>query len=444
MDRPDAGPDVRAGARARRRRLRDAQRGRERLPAPRQRPRAPALRHRRPARPRPARGPGRRRGRRGDRAAQRHGAERSARRAVDGAGCARARRADVRDVPQRQRRLRGWAVPARRGDRGGVRRRAARPLAALRPLLHRCGGERGHARRLQPAAEHGGRRAGVAARRGRADAAAEDGRAPRRPRGAERARAPDRAGRPRGDAARRRGDRRRAPGDRGDDAGADRAHRLRAAAPRAARPAHAALSDGQRHQDPGRVRPPVLARRGADRAGGRRRRPRADHLRQLAAVGRARDPARVHRGRAGPRVDAAQRGRPARRGHRQLRRVLRPEGARGPRLRRARLVRRGVVARVLRRRGAAGRPARLRARAARAGRAHPLGGDGDGDDLERLHGRRRALRRARGGRGAGRAAGGPRRRRRRPRGARKAQRRCRPPRRRRRSRARRTTPRLAG
>ena len=49
---------------------------------------------------------------------------------------------------------------------------------------------------------------------------------------------------------------------------------------------------------------------------------------------------------------------------------------------------------------------RLRRRPAQAGRPHPLGGDRDVDLLERLHGRRGALRRARRGGGAGPALSG--------------------------------------
>ena len=130
-------------------------------------------------------------------------------------------------------------------------------------------------------------------------------------------------------------------------------------------------------------------------------------LRQLAARRRARRAARAS--------SRARRARPRARGPPAQRRApwsatlppaLRParRGARRPTS--SGLGRRGVDARLLRRLPAARRVDGARARAARAGRAPALGGQRDGDALERLHGRRRALGRGRRGGGLWLAASG--------------------------------------
>ena len=82
-----------------------------------------------------------------------------------------------------------------------------------------------------------------------------------------------------------------------------------------------------------------------------------------------------------------------------LSRYFGPRALEATALHRAQLGRRGVHPRVLRLLHAARRLDRLRAGAARPGRPRALGGRGDGDGLEWLHGRRGAVRRARGPRG---------------------------------------------
>src|SRR3954451_20870670 len=84
----------------------------------------------------------------------------------------------------------------------------------------------------------------------------------------------------------------------------------------------------------------------------------------------------------------------------QPRAVLRPTDAPAHRLRRGSLDQRAVVARRSGRLHPAGRPAELRQGAPRAGRPHPLGRHRDRRLLDRLHGRRRALRAAGRRRGA--------------------------------------------
>ncbi len=86
---------------------------------------------------------------------------------------------------------------------------------------------------------------------------------------------------------------------------------------------------------------------------------------------------------------------------------VRRAGAVADRLCRAGLGGRALLARRPDRSACARRPDDLRPRAARARRAHPLGRQRDLDVLERLHGRRRALRRAGGARGARAAVSAP-------------------------------------
>ena len=93
----------------------------------------------------------------------------------------------------------------------------------------------------------------------------------------------------------------------------------------------------------------------------------------------------------------------ARQGARRVRVVLRRGGAQPEGLLRDALDDRAVDARLPRRHRRPRHAAGLRRSAAHALRQDPLGGHGDLDVLERLHGRRRALRPARRQRGAGRA-----------------------------------------
>ena len=131
-------------------------------------------------------------------------------------------------------------------------------------------------------------------------------------------------------------------------------------------------------------------------------------LRQLAAVRPAGGAARVRgRLRCTPAVDA-QRRRASQRGARRVRPPVRGRRPLAAHADRAELVKRGVDPRLLRRVPGARYVERLRRRAARPGRAHPLGWDRDGRGVHRLHGRRRALGRAGGRRGPARALALPR------------------------------------
>ena len=108
--------------------------------------------------------------------------------------------------------------------------------------------------------------------------------------------------------------------------------------------------------------------------------------------GSPRGPARLPRGKPGARARRVGAG-PAPGGRdRLLHAPVRPRGREPTRLRGQELGRRGVDPRVLRLLHAHGRLDRVWAASARPGWPDPLGGRGDGDRLERLHGRRRSLR----------------------------------------------------
>ncbi len=81
-----------------------------------------------------------------------------------------------------------------------------------------------------------------------------------------------------------------------------RPHRLSPRPPRAARPVDPAHAGGGRHQMPGRLRPSLLARRRAQRAGRDQPTAREDHLRQLTALGRSGCAPRVRGGPLGRRA----------------------------------------------------------------------------------------------------------------------------------------------
>ena len=162
----------------------------------------------------------------------------------------RARLPDARHLEARQLEHAGRAVPARPRGRGGVRGRAARPVAAPRAVLLQ------RRQRDPEPDEHRRRRAGLALPRRLAAGLDPDGRAARAPGGAEHAGPPDRAGprrchRP--DATRGRG----APGGRSwrsrrcSPAGSATTRRCRP--PRRAHPARPA---GIGDQVRGRVRTP--------------------------------------------------------------------------------------------------------------------------------------------------------------------------------------------
>ena len=156
-----------------------------------------------------------------------------------------------------------------------------------------------------------------------------------------------------------------------------------------------------RWQVHGRLRRALLARGRAERAGAQRRRPGQADLRQLAAGRLARASCSASSRAATPATGA--RWTPAERRDAVVGRFARCSG-------RARRSPTRYVERLWAEEewtrgcyGATCRPARwtgVRQRAARAGRADPLGRRGDRDGVERLHGRRGELRRARGGRGA--------------------------------------------
>ena len=84
---------------------------------------------------------------------------------------------------------------------------------------------------------------------------------------------------------------------RRDTAAARRAHRLQPAAARAARPAHPAHADGHRDEGPRGLPQAVLARRRPHRPGRGRHAARAGDVRQHAALGHARHPHGLRRGR---------------------------------------------------------------------------------------------------------------------------------------------------
>ncbi len=107
----------------------------------------------------------RRRGREGDPPARRHGQDDSARRAVDGARRQGVGLADLRDVEAGQRLHAFGPVPARRRHQLDLLVRAARRLAALRPLLPRRGGRRVQPGEHRAAGQHRRRRAGAPLRR---------------------------------------------------------------------------------------------------------------------------------------------------------------------------------------------------------------------------------------------------------------------------------------
>ena len=178
---------------------------------------------------------------------------------------------------------------------------------------------------------------------------------------------------------------------------AGRADRLRAGAARAARPAHPADAPGLGDQVRGRLPEAVLARR------------RASTATATATGRRSASPTTTRRPAASPGVLLGLRGR---RGRAPAGRDRAPPPAAGPcwasfaRLfgpaaaRPRTLIEhnwsdelwtRGCYAGYM----PPGRVERLRRRAARPGRPDPLGRDRDLRGLQRLHGRRRALRRAR-------------------------------------------------
>ncbi len=113
--------------------------------------------------------------------------------------------------------------------------------------------------------------------------------------------APDRARRRRRDDPRGRRHRARQARDRDRAARAGGPDRLRPADARPPRPAHPADAARDRGEVHGHLRRAVLARRGAERPGDQRRRPREAHLRQLAAGRLAGRAARLPRGSARPR-----------------------------------------------------------------------------------------------------------------------------------------------
>ncbi len=282
------------------------------------------------------------------------------------------------------------------GDRGEGRlgRDARGRVAAAPPLLHRVGGQ------LRPAARHRRRRAAGPLRRGRGHARhARRGR-PRRPGGAGRTGAPDRVVGGRRAADGRRHKRPCAARDRRGPGHAGRAHRVRPAAAGLPRPAHAARADGRGDQVLRGLRRAVLARGGNERQHRQRLGPAQPDGRQLSTVGRAGHPRRLPRGRPRAVVRPRARARAPRRGARQPRPAAGPARWAAGGLHREELGRGGMEPRLLRGLHAARGADRVRAGAARADRADPLGRHRDRDQVERLHRRRPPVRRARRARGA--------------------------------------------
>ena len=295
MDRPDTGPAGRAGTRARGRHVPDPRRGQQRHRVPR--PPAPLRGHD------PANQPARA-ARRRARAASPQPAcpQGAARRPLGGARRRAPRRPDGGELDAPQRRDGPGPDAVRARDRGGLGGSAGGPVAAARPLLYPLGGQSRDPLR-------NGRRGAAGPFRGRlaADRAAA-GRGARRACGPRGARAPHRARRRRCHRSCRRRARTRQARARGDRADARRSHRLRPAAVRLPRPAHATHPDGHDRQVHGRLRGAVLARRGALRPGHERHRAGQGDLRQLAAGRLAGGPARLPRGETRARAGARSRG----------------------------------------------------------------------------------------------------------------------------------------
>ena len=179
-------------------------------------------------------------------------------------------------------------LPARRRHHLDLLVRAARRLAALRPLLPRRGRQR-----VQPRATSSGWSTPAAARRSAASSAARSSCRSSSPSASATAscsasRAPDRHRERHGDRGRRRLQRDRPARHRRGAAAAGGAHRLQPAAARAARPAHPAHADGHGDEGPRRLPRAVLARRRPHRPGRGRHAARAGDLRQHAALGQAR------------------------------------------------------------------------------------------------------------------------------------------------------------
>ena len=119
------------------------------------------------------------------------------------------------------------------------------------------------------------------------------------------------------------------------------------------------------------------------------------HLRHRAALRGARRPAGIRHRRGGPPPGPRRSGAAPRRGARLVRPLLRPRSGPASRLHRARLDRRPVDPRLLRRALPARHLDPVRAGAAPSGRPAALGRHRNRDPLERLHGRRRPVRPAR-------------------------------------------------
>ncbi len=177
-------------------------------------------------------------------------------------------RSDARHLDPRQQRQPAVPRPRPGGDAADLRRRAARALAPLHPLLHRRVRQRAEPRDVRAQLQHPRRRPDVALPRRHPAPRAEGRQGPREP---DRPQLPGRADRPgrrrrhgpvpQPPGARQARHRRHPPHARGPD----RVHAPPAGQPR---PAHPAPAPGHADQGDGRLRPPVLARAGAERAGG--------------------------------------------------------------------------------------------------------------------------------------------------------------------------------
>ncbi|CAA9534367.1 MAG: Amine oxidase [flavin-containing], partial [uncultured Solirubrobacteraceae bacterium] len=395
--RADAEPHHRTGRRVRDQAVRGVRRRGERRD---HRGRPLDLQRHRPDRHRAARPSRPPRARRGRRPAQRDVEGGARRRAVARREGGRVRRADARDVHPRQLEQRALPQARARRDAADLRCRAARALAALRPLLHRGVGRREECRDVRAELQHPRRRTDVPHRGRVAD---DPARRRRRPRpSAHPAALPGSADR--SERGRRRRDLR--PRDRAREAlhrrpaaGAVRPHRLPARAAVRPRPARPARGPGHADQGHRGVRPPVLAREGAHRHRPQHARAHERHVRRLSRERHAGCPGRLRRRRRSAHVHGAlgRRAAPAR--PRRARRAGRRRGAARPGGLRDRVALRAVEPRRAGRHPSPRDAPGVRRVAARAGGTSPLGRDGDVDLLERLHGRRRALRAASGDRG---------------------------------------------
>ncbi len=206
--------------------------------------------------------------------AQRPGPRGRRGRALERRARGRVRLADARELGSGEPADGGGQDDPHDGGAAELGRRAARPVAALRALLHRGRREREEPRQPPAADHHRRRRAGEPARRRHPADLHPDGQGAREPRGAGRAGARHHPAQGRRAGARRRPRGPRQARDRGHPAHPHRADRVPPGAALEARTARAADAAGHAHQVRGDLPDPLLARRRPLGPGGLGRRAR--------------------------------------------------------------------------------------------------------------------------------------------------------------------------